>query len=143
MEVDVEELSKTGATGTKSGSNAKLSSFDVVVALLTVVTPVFAVGVVTSMAGSITSGEVMAGPVAFTSVVLTVGPVTVGPVTVGRVGALIEGSANPKPPPPITPNPKRTPKSIASKPNNPHNTQQQGEQQDFFTVGSSSGAKFL
>lgn len=79
----------------------------------------------------------------------------VGPVGVtgyyGPVGAIIAVSFLPKPegkvklndPPQKIPNPHKIPKTTANNPINPTKIQQHGEQQVFFTVGSSSGAKFL
>lgn len=41
------------------------------------------------------------------------------------------------------PNPHKIPNTTANNPINPTKTQQHGEQQVFFIVGSSYGAKFL
>lgn len=81
--------------------------------------------------------------------VVIVGVVMVGVVIVGVVidgvlidGPLIEGALTLNPVH-KTPNPHKIPKRSAKAPKSPKRTQQHGEQQVFFDIGSSSGAKSL
>ena len=69
-----------------------------------------------------------------------------GPVGVTVVVSFLpkspDGKVKLNDPPQNIPNPHKIPNTTANNPINPTKTQQHGEQNVFFTVGSSYGAKF-
>jgi hypothetical protein len=105
-----------------------------------VLTPMF--GMLMLGVGMLMLGKLMSGTVMFGVLTPMFGTLMSG---LGRLGneALSDGRPRLNPPPHKIPNPHRIPNNMPKSPSNPHSTQQQGEQQDFLMVGSSSGARFL
>ena len=134
-----EVVGATGATGTLMfGVGMLMFAFGTVT--FGALTPMF--GTLMLGVGMLMLGKLMSGTVMLRVLTPMFGTLMSGLGTLGNE-ASSDGRPRLNPPPHKIPNPHRIPNNMPKSPSNPHSTQQQGEQQDFLMVGSSSGARFL